>query len=143
MRGRKKGDRYRHSRAGLVSALCAGAVLVAGVGVTLGQGSTGERPLRACVDSKTGALRLVAGGRRCGRGERAVRWNIRGKTGPPGAAGAPGDRGASGATGADGSQGARGSFAFDDFDGMSCDAGSGPDTVTVTYDSDGFATFQC
>jgi hypothetical protein len=26
---------------------------------------------------------------------------------------------------------------------MSCNAGSGPNTVTVTYDSDGFATFQC
>jgi hypothetical protein len=95
------------------------------------------------VDGKTGALSLVSAGRRCGRGDRAVSWNIRGKTGPPGSAGAQGERGAPGATGIAGLQGARGSFNFDDFDGMSCNAGSGPNTVTVTYDSDGFATFQC
>ncbi len=143
MRGRRKGDRNRHVRAALVVALCAGAVLVAGVGVTLGQGSTGDRPVRACVDSRTGALRLVAAGRSCGRRSRALSWNVRGETGRPGPDGAPGPPGAAGATGNAGSDGAQGSFNFDDFDGMSCDAGSGPDTVTVSYDSNGFATFQC
>ena len=123
--------------------LCAGGILAAAAGATLGQGSASDNPLRACVDGRTGALSLVQAGRRCGRGDRAVSWNIRGKTGLPGADGAPGERGATGATGGGGSQGADGSFDFDDFAGMSCDAGSGPDTVTVTYDSDGFAAFQC
>jgi hypothetical protein len=126
-----------------VVALCAGGILAASAGATLGQGSASDNPLRACVDGKTGALSMVAAGRRCGRGDRAVSWSIRGKTGPTGSAGAQGERGAPGAPGADGSQGARGSFNLDDFDGMSCNAGSGPDTVTVTYDSDGFARFQC
>ena len=124
-------------------ALCAAGVLAATAGATLGQGSASDRPLRACVDGRTGALSIVQAGRRCGRRDRAVSWNIRGKTGPPGADGAPGERGAPGAIGADGSQGAAGSFDFDSFDGMECDAGSGADTVDVTYDSDGFATFQC
>jgi hypothetical protein len=124
-------------------ALCAAGVLAASAGATLGQGSASDRPLRACVDGRTGALNMVQAGQRCGRGDRAVRWNIRGKTGPRGSVGAEGARGAPGATGVAGSQGARGSFNFDDFDGMSCNAGSGPNTVTVTYDFDGFATFQC
>jgi hypothetical protein len=124
-------------------ALCAAGVLAASAAATLGQGSASDRPLRACVDGRTGALSVVSAGRRCGRGDRALRWNIRGKTGPPGPVGAQGEPGAPGATGVAGLAGARGSFSFDDFDGMSCNPGSGPTTVTVTYDSDGFTTFQC
>jgi len=86
---------------------------------------------------------MVQASRRCGRGDRAVSWNIRGETGARGSVGPDGASGATGATGVAGSQGARGSFNFDDFDGMACDAASGPDTVSVTFDSDGFATFQC
>jgi collagen type I/II/III/V/XI/XXIV/XXVII alpha len=123
--------------------LCVAGVLAASAGATLGQGSASDGPLRACVDGTTGALSVVSAGRRCARGDRAVSWNIRGRTGPRGSVGAQGESGAPGATGSAGLQGARGSFGFDDFDGMSCNAGSGPDTVTVTYDSDGFATFQC
>jgi hypothetical protein len=130
-------------RGGLVVTLCAGGVLAASAGATLGQGSASDRALRACVDGRTGTLSVVSAGRRCGRGDRAVRWNVRGKAGPRGSVGAEGERGAPGATGVAGLQGARGSFDFDDFDGMSCDAGSGPNTVTLTYDSDGFATFRC
>jgi hypothetical protein len=116
------------------------AVLAVGAAVTLGQGSTASKPLRACVAKKSGAVRLVTAGRRCHGGERVVTWNIRGRAGT---AGAQGLRGAQGATGQPGARGAAGTFDFDSFDGMECDAGSGADTVDVTYDSDGFATFTC
>jgi Collagen triple helix repeat (20 copies) len=121
----------------------AAAVLAAGATVTLGQGSTASKPLRACVDKKTGKMYAVKGDAGCGPKRRAVTWNIRGKTGPPGEAGPAGAQGAQGAAGAPGDRGARGTFNFDDFDGMACDSGSGPDTVTVTYDSNGFASFEC
>jgi Collagen triple helix repeat (20 copies) len=131
-------------RAGLIASLCAGGILAAAAGATIGQGSaTSDKPLRACVNSKTGAVSLVAAGRRCGHGRRAVTWNIRGKTGAPGPAGAQGEAGTRGSTGAPGDRGARGTFNFDDFDGMACDAGSGASTVDVTYDSNGFARFEC
>jgi hypothetical protein len=69
-----------------------------------------------------------------------VTWNIRGRAGTTGA---NGTRGVQGANGPAGARGAAGTFDFDSFDGMECDAGSGADTVDVTYDSDGFATFTC
>jgi hypothetical protein len=124
-------------RAGLIASLCAAAVVAAGAGATLGQGAASNKPLRICVLSKTGQVSLVQKGKRCGKGSRAVTWNVRGRTGAQGAPGQPGARGATG------TQGGRGNFDFDDFKDMPCDAGSGPDTVNVTYDSNGFATFRC
>jgi hypothetical protein len=123
-----------------VLALGAMAVLAAGATVTLGQDSTAAKPLRACVAKQSGAVRLVAADGRCRSGERVVTWNIRGRAGT---AGANGTRGVQGANGPAGARGAAGTFDFDSFDGMECDAGSGADTVDVTYDSDGFATFTC
>jgi hypothetical protein len=126
--------------AGLIASLCAAAVLAASAGATLGHGAATSRPLRICVVAKTGNVSLVQKGKRCGRGSRAVTWNIRGRTGARGAPGAPGQAGARGPTGA---QGTRGNFDFDDFEGMSCDDGSGPDNVIVEYDANGYATFRC
>ena len=131
------------SRRGLVFVVAFAAALAAGASVTFGQGSTAGKPLRACVDKKTGAIYMVKPGVRCGTKRRVATWNIRGKTGPAGEAGPAGERGAQGAAGAPGARGARGTFDFDDFDGMPCDAGSGPSSVDVTYDSNGFASFQC
>jgi hypothetical protein len=118
-------------------------VLAAAATVALGQGSTATKPLRACVAKKSGAIRLVAAARRCRHTEHVVTWNIRGKAGEPGPAGADGAPGANGSTGQPGADGTPGTFDFDSFDGMECDAGSGADTIDVTYDSDGFATFTC
>jgi hypothetical protein len=131
------------SRGGLAFIFGTVAVLAAGATVTLGQGSTAGKPLRACVAKKSGAIYLVKSGARCRAGRRLVTWNIRGRTGPPGVAGTAGERGAQGAAGAPGNRGTRGTFNFDDFDGMPCDAGPGPSSVDVTYDSNGFASFQC
>ena len=131
------------TRRGLVFIVAFAAALAAGVSVTFGQGSPADKPLRACIDKKTGALYVVKGDAGCGTKRREATWNIRGKTGPAGVAGLPGERGAQGPAGAPGGRGARGTFNFDDFDGMPCDAGSGASTVDMTYDSNGFASFQC
>lgn len=118
---------------------------MAGGGVTLGQsgGGAATGPLRGCVDKRTGELFLVRAGRSCRSGRRVVTWNVRGRAGPAGAAGLPGAGGAQGARGPDGAPGAPGSFSFNQFDGMPCDAGSGPDSVALTYDPNGFARFEC
>jgi hypothetical protein len=126
-----------------VVALAAGGALVAGGGVTLGQGGGGTTAFRACVDKRGGELFIPRAGRSCRRSQRVVTWNVRGPAGPAGVAGPPGERGADGTTGPTGPKGADGTFEFDSFDGMPCDDGSGPGTVDMTYDSNGFARFQC
>jgi Collagen triple helix repeat (20 copies) len=68
--------------------------------------ATSNSVIRACYATRTGALRLLVGARRCGRGERSIGWNIvgpagtRGPTGPAGFEGVPGFPGTSGVAGA-------------------------------------------
>jgi hypothetical protein len=113
------------------------AIAVAGVSITQGMGGGGEATgkLKGCVDRGSGELRIVKG--KCDKGERKLAWNKPGARGPQGAPGAPGE------TGPPGEQGARGSFDFDSFQGMQCDDGSGPETIDLSYDDDGVATFTC
>jgi hypothetical protein len=53
----------------------------------------------ACVGGD-GSIRLVNAGKHCGKGKRAVAWNIKGPTGARGPAGAPGTNGVNGTNGA-------------------------------------------
>jgi hypothetical protein len=55
-----------------------------------------------CVDTKSGAMRLVAAKAKCKHGEHKLSWNA---AGPAGAQGAPGSPGAAGAPGAQGANG--------------------------------------
>jgi hypothetical protein len=68
--------------------------------------------IQACVNKKTGALRVLAGAKKkCHRGERVLAFNARGPlgtTGAQGAVGAPGATGATGDAGPQGEQGVRG-----------------------------------
>ncbi|HYN97666.1 MAG TPA: hypothetical protein VES42_27830, partial [Pilimelia sp.] len=70
-----------------------------------------------CRNVKTGALRVIDSGGRCGSIELPLRWNTKGPAGPAGPrgltgatgpVGAPGPMGATGATGAKGDTGATG-----------------------------------
>lgn len=70
--------------------------------VTSATGSRTSGVIRACVDRRTGELRITRAARRCHASERAVSWNRRGRTGP---AGAPGRDGADGRDGQNGAQG--------------------------------------
>lgn len=58
--------------------------------------------IHACYKSKGGALTVVAAGKRCPRGTRALSWNQRGPIG------ANGSKGATGAPGVQGVQGTKG-----------------------------------
>ncbi len=51
--------------------------------------------ISACANAHTGALRVIASGSKCHRGEAALSWN---QKGPAGATGAPGAPGAAGST---------------------------------------------
>jgi Collagen triple helix repeat (20 copies) len=144
----------------LLAALIVAGGALAGAALSSGQNG-GQRPAaqRAtlCAHTTTGALRIVAAGRRCPRRHRVVPVPAAGPRGIAGRRGADGRAGAAGATGASGPQGARGpmgskgidgleglagTFDFDSFQGMPCDDGA-PGTILLTYESDGKARFAC
>lgn len=75
-----------------VSGLVAALLLVFGGFAVAGPESAGI--IHACVDRKTGDVRILPG-RGCGRWEESVIWNVRGPRGPqgpPGASGLTGNR---------------------------------------------------
>ena len=63
----------------------------------------------ACVNSTTGAVRIVASTSLCVAGETGMSWALVGPTGPTGPAGATGPHGSTGATGPQGPAGPTGS----------------------------------
>src|SRR3954452_2660759 len=64
--------------------------------------------IHACMQKKTGRLRVVAGANACRRGERPLSWNAQGPAGPEGATGPAGPSGPAGTAGATGAQGPAG-----------------------------------
>src|SRR3954468_20654045 len=64
--------------------------------------------IHACMQKKTGRLRVVAGPNACRRGERPLSWNTHGPPGPEGATGPAGPSGPAGTAGATGAQGPAG-----------------------------------
>jgi hypothetical protein len=64
--------------------------------------------LYTCVNTKSGAMRLVAATAKCKHGERKLSWNA---AGPAGAQGAPGSPGVAGSPGAAGSNGVGADYA--------------------------------
>jgi len=140
------------------------ALALAG-GAALAAHTSGHRRhsgvVNACVQRKTGRVRVVAGPNACRRGEQALAWNIQGPAGPPGPTGAagvdgpPGPAGAPGATGAagpEGPAGARGATGpagpqlttLDGLNGSACHAPAGTGTLSISYGaSDGVASIVC
>jgi hypothetical protein len=68
----------------------------------------GQGTFHACAKTRNGALRLVAKGVRCRKGEKPVSWAQRGPAGPAGTNGANGTNGAAGTNGTNGSKGTDG-----------------------------------
>ena len=64
--------------------------------------------IHACYKKRGGALSVVAGGKKCPRGTRALSWNQLGPTGPKGPKGANGTKGANGQAGVQGGEGKKG-----------------------------------
>lgn len=82
--------------AGMLSVAAAGGFALA---------ASGGGAISACASRRTGTLQLATS---CRRGERAVSWNQRGPTGPPGSAGPAGSPGAVGSPGPAGPPGLAG-----------------------------------
>jgi hypothetical protein len=119
--------------------------------------------VHACVNKKTGLVRIVAA---CRRGERSMSWNTegargasgapgeagpRGAAGTAGAAGAKGDTGAQGAAGPAGAAGPQGPAgpagpslpSLESLNSVGCHLAGAPGTATLTYDAGGVATLKC
>jgi hypothetical protein len=79
-----------------------------------------EGVITACVNKRTGALRVVR--KRCKKSERKVFWNVGGQAGLPGTAGSQGPAGLPGSPGAAGTAGATGGI------GATGPTGPGPAT---------------
>lgn len=90
-----------------ISAAFAGAVatatLIGGVSLAVGNND----PFYACVNKKSGSIRMVTAAKACMRSENKVSWN---SVGPTGAAGLNGTDGAAGPQGPSGAQGPAGAI---------------------------------
>ena len=107
------------------------ALALAG-GAALAAHTSGHRRhsgvVNACVQRKTGRVRVVAGPNACRRGEQALAWNIQG---PAGARGATGPAGPQLTT-------------LDGLNGSACHAPAGTGTLSISYGaSDGVASIVC
>ena len=147
--------------------LLAALPLVLVTGVALAAQPGGRRAssavIHACVNKKTGLVRIVAA---CRRGESAMTWNAQGARGPsgvPGAAGPQGPAGLAGAAGAKGDTGPQGAAgspgpagpqgpagpagpslpSLESLNGVGCHLAGAPGTATLTYDAGGVATLKC
>jgi len=143
-------------------------VLVTGVALAAQPGGrqASSAMIHACVNKKTGLVRIVAA---CRRGESSMTWNAQGArgangapgaagpqgpAGPAGAAGAAGPKGDAGAQGAAGPAGPAGQQgpagpagpslpSLESLNGVGCHLAGAPGTATLTYDAVGVATLKC
>jgi hypothetical protein len=92
-----------------VVAVIAGAALVVSAGGFAVAAIPGPRgAIAGCYQKRTGALRVVAQGKRCARGERSLTWNQQGSPGSTGAQGPAGPQGLQGPQGERGTPGVQG-----------------------------------
>ena len=140
-------------------------VLVTGVALAAQPGGTkrSSAVIHACVNKKTGLVRIAAA---CRRIESSMTWNAqgaRGASGAPGAAGPQGPAGLAGAAGPKGDAGAQGAAgppgpagpqgaagpagpslpSLESLNGVGCHLAGAPGTATLTYDAGGVATLKC
>jgi len=94
------------------------AVLIGGGAYALADGGSGDGTITACVHKKGGALYVA---RKCGKGDKKLKWN---EVGPAGAVGLAGPAGAQGAAGPSGPTGAPGPS-----------GPQGPGAATLTFDA--------
>jgi|1185.fasta_scaffold10029_2 hypothetical protein len=139
--------------------------LVAGVALAAQPGGTHRTTgvVSACVNKKSGIVRIAGA---CRSSERRLSWNVAGDrgaagspgaagpagpAGPAGAAGAKGDAGAPGAVGAVGPAGAAGPQgpagpslpSLESLNGVGCHLAGAAGVGSITYDATGVATIKC
>ena len=88
----------------------AAAIIVSVVGAASWVSASEDRSasVHACVDRKSGHVRIVADGDRCRPHEKALEWNVDGPAGPAGAPGQAGPEGPAGPAGPEGAPGVSG-----------------------------------
>ncbi|HUG14006.1 MAG TPA: hypothetical protein VMM78_03215 [Thermomicrobiales bacterium] len=91
---------YRRAPRGLLHALTVFVVLLAGAGIgagafALAHGGDTTR-VHGCVNTGSGALRVIDASGQCRNNEQALDWSIEGPAGPQGERGESGDQGPSG-----------------------------------------------
>lgn len=94
---------YANVAATLALVLTAGGAAFAATGGIPGKDGT----IHGCYLKKSGSLRVVARPK-CRKGERALKWNVRGPAGPQGERGLQGEQGVQGNQGVQGVQGQQG-----------------------------------
>ena len=89
-----------------------GAVVSVGLGIAVSMaaapGLNAADVIHACVDQRSGVLRVIAAEEQCKKGESALEWNIQGPTGVEGPQGPVGPPGPIGPRGSDGQPGPAG-----------------------------------
>ena len=119
--------------------------------------------IHACVNKKSGVVRIVRASASCRRGESSIAWNSQGSRGPAGEPGTAGPQGPAGPAGTAGAKGATGSAgtagavgpagpagpagpslpSLESLNGVGCHLAGAPGTATLTYDAGGIATLKC
>jgi hypothetical protein len=85
-----------------------GMLLVSGTLMAVSPRVAHGAAIHACYNRASGALRWVASGRHCRRGEAQISWNLAGRAGAQGPVGPPGFLGVQGVAGASGPRGETG-----------------------------------
>jgi len=99
-----------HSSTELGRAAALGGLIVGAL--ALGAPSADASVIHACLNKRSGAVRIVGANAKCRHGERKQSWNA---TGPAGRGGAPGSAGSPGTAGTNGSNGVGADFATNNF----------------------------
>jgi hypothetical protein len=113
-------------------------VLVTGVALAAQPGAqrASSSAIHACVNKKTGLVRIVSASARCRRGESAMTWNAQGARGANGAPGAAGPQGPAGPAGPS-------LPSLESLNGVGCHLAGAPGTAALTYDAEGVASLKC
>ena len=121
--------RYRFA-----TALSIAAGIAFGLGVFISAHGGDTSRVHGCVDSRTGALRIVGATQNCTTKETALDWNIAGPSGPQGVQGPAGPQGIPGPMGPEGPAGLPGAGSPRVINGAGLDIGTllEPDAVLVT-----------
>src|SRR5436190_23794294 len=80
--------------------------LIVGISITLFANIvTAQEAIHACVNQRSGDLRVIAAGAECKKNEVPLAWNVQGPPGPQGVSGPAGPAGPTGPQGIGGPQG--------------------------------------
>jgi hypothetical protein len=121
-------------------ALIASAVAALAAALLLAPAGAQAATLKACVNKKSGAVRLISGKKKCRKSEKKISWNTKGVAGTNGTNGTNGANGINGTNGTNGAPGEPQKMVK--FSASQAAAGS--PTAIALFTADGISyTFDC